>query len=184
MPPDAASELLLDRPGLAEAIERLGLGLARFVEDPARAAIIGIRTRGATLAKRIERLLTERKGWRLPLGVLDITFYRDDLDQLGPHPVARPTDLDFDVEDRTIVLVDDVLYTGRTIRSALDLIVDFGRPRSVRLGVLVDRGHRELPIQPDLTAIKLQVEPGRIVQVCLEEDDGREGVWLIDRRHD
>ena len=155
MSANSVSEVLLDAPSLAEKIRVLADGLAAFVDDPERTAIIGIMTRGATLAQRVHDILLQEKRWDLPVGLLDITLYRDDPSQLASHPLVRKTDLDFDVENRTILLIDDVLYTGRTIRSALDQIVDFGRPRAVKLGVLVDRGLREYPIQADVAVLSV-----------------------------
>jgi pyrimidine operon attenuation protein/uracil phosphoribosyltransferase len=174
-------EELLDARGLAAKIETFAEGMAALVDDPAQAAIIGIRRRGATLGKRCQEILQRRKGWNLPFGVLDITLYRDDLSQLAEHPQVGETDLQFDVNDKIVLLVDDVLYTGRTVRSALDELVDFGRPKAIRLCVLVDRGHREYPIQADYSAITLQTTQNQVVKVCLTEDDGHDQVLLVER---
>lgn len=181
MSANSVSDVLLDAPSLSEKIRALADGLAAFVDDPERTAIIGIMTRGSTLAQRVHDILLQEKQWDLPVGLLDITLYRDDPSQLAAHPLVRKTDLDFDVEDRTILLIDDVLYTGRTIRSALDQIVDFGRPRAVKLGVLVDRGLREYPIQADVAALSVPTTEEQSVKVYLEEDDGRNEVILADR---
>jgi len=141
-------------------------------------AVIGIRTRGAHLAKRIVREIEAIEGHAVPLGILDITLYRDDLQAVGPQPVIRGTDIPFDVEERVIVLVDDVLYTGRTVRAALDEIIDFGRPKRIWLAVLVDRGHRELPIAADFVGERVATAEDQAVEVLVEEKDGEDGVFL------
>ncbi len=141
-------------------------------------AVIGIRTRGAHIAKRIVREIESIEGHAVPLGILDITMYRDDLQAVGPQPVIRGTDIPFDVEEKVIVLVDDVLYTGRTVRAALDEIIDFGRPRRIWLAVLVDRGHRELPIAADFVGERVATAEDQAVEVLVEEKDGEDGVFL------
>ncbi len=144
--------------------------------------LIGIRRRGVPLAKRLAHVLNEITGCRVPTGALDITLYRDDLMrfQVGPQPVLRRTEIPFSIDDRRILLVDDVLYTGRTIRAALDALIDFGRPLSIQLVVLVDRGHRELPIKADYVGKNLPTAPGQSVQVRLEELDGVDEVVLTE----
>lgn len=181
MPVNSTDEVLLDAAALSTRIETFGDALAELVDDPAIAVLVGIRTRGATLAQRLQSYYRQSRQWELPLGILDITLYRDDLSQLAAHPIVRKTELPFDVDNALILLIDDVIYTGRTVRSALDLIVDFGRPRAVKLGVLIDRGSREYPIQPDIAAIELSPSPDQVVKVCLDEDDGRDCVLLRSR---
>lgn len=141
-------------------------------------AVVGIRTRGAHLAKRLVDEMEGIAGQPVPLGILDITLYRDDLQAIGAQPVIRGTDIPFDVEEKVVVLVDDVLYTGRTVRAALDEIIDFGRPRRIWLAVLVDRGHRELPIAADFTGEVLVTTEGQVVDVLVDEEDGEDGVFL------
>ena len=143
-------------------------------------ALVGIRTRGVPLAKRIARLIREISEVEVPTGALDITLYRDDLMRhaVGPQPVVRRTEIPFSIDDRRILLVDDVLYTGRTTRAALDALIDFGRPRSIQLIVLVDRGHRELPIKADYVGKNLPTAPHESVQVRLQETDGQDEVIL------
>jgi len=144
-------------------------------------AIIGIRKRGAILAKRIaERIKTLGKK-EIPLGALDITLYRDDLSVIAPQPVVHQTEIPFNLTGKNILLVDDVLYTGRTVRAALDELIDFGRPREIKLLVLVDRGHRELPIQPDFVGKKVTAGENEMVEVKLKESDQIEEVLIIER---
>ena len=137
-------------------------------------ALVGIRTRGVPLARRLGRLLKEINGDDVLVGALDITLYRDDLmrSPVGPQPVVRRTEIPFSIDDRRILLVDDVLYTGRTIRAALDALIDFGRPRAIQLVVLVDRGHRELPIKADYVGKNVPTSLKESVQVRLQEIDG------------
>ncbi len=143
-------------------------------------ALIGIQRRGVPLAHRIAACIRENEGVDLPVGALDITFYRDDLSLIAQQPVVKGTDLPFDLNGATIVLVDDVLYTGRTIRAAMDALVDFGRPQAIRLAVLVDRGHRELPIRADHVGKNVPTSREELVRVQLEETDAEDGV-VIDR---
>jgi len=139
-------------------------------------ALIGIQRRGVPLAARIAAAIAEHEGVELPVGALDITFYRDDLSLVAQQPIVKGTDLPFDLNGRTVVLVDDVLYTGRTIRAAMDALVDFGRPNAIRLAVLVDRGHRELPIRADHVGKNVPTSREEIVKVHLAEIDGEDGV--------
>jgi pyrimidine operon attenuation protein/uracil phosphoribosyltransferase len=143
-------------------------------------ALVGIRTRGVHLARRLARSLKEITGDDVPTGALDITLYRDDLMRhaVGPQPLVRSTEIAFSIDNRTILLVDDVLYTGRTTRAALDALIDFGRPLAIQLVVLVDRGHRELPIKADYVGKNLPTSREESVQVCLQETDGRDEAVL------
>jgi pyrimidine operon attenuation protein/uracil phosphoribosyltransferase len=142
--------------------------------------LIGIRSRGVPMARRLAGLIEQHEGASVPVGSLDITYYRDDLTRLAHAPIVKRSDLEADIEGRTVVLTDDVLYTGRTVRAALDALTDHGRPRAVRLAVLVDRGHRELPIRPDFVGKNLPTAADEIVHVRLAETDGRDEV-VIDR---
>ena len=139
-------------------------------------ALIGIQRRGVPLARRIAESIKEHEGAVIPVGALDITFYRDDLSLVAQQPVVKGTDLPFDLNGLTVVLVDDVLYTGRTIRAAMDALVDFGRPQAIRLAVLVDRGHRELPIRADHVGKNVPTSREELVRVHLLEVDGEDGV--------
>lgn len=157
-----------------EIVER-----SRGVED---LALVGIRTRGVPIAKRLAHAIAEITGHEVPTGALDITLYRDDLMRhpVGPQPVVRSTEIAFSIDDKRILLVDDVLYTGRTIRAALDALIDFGRPKLIQLVVLVDRGHRELPIKADYVGKNLPTSASQSVQVHLTEIDGRDEVDVQD----
>jgi pyrimidine operon attenuation protein/uracil phosphoribosyltransferase len=145
-------------------------------------ALVGIRTRGVPIARRLARALAEVGGEDVQTGALDITLYRDDLMRhaVGPQPVVKSTEIPFSIDDQRILLVDDVLYTGRTIRAALDALIDFGRPKSIQLVVLVDRGHRELPIKADYVGKNLPTSASQSVQVHLLEIDGRDEVEIQD----
>jgi len=143
--------------------------------------LVGIQRRGVPLARRIADSIEENEGARLPVGALDITFYRDDLSLVAAQPIVKGTELPFDLNGATIVLVDDVLYTGRTIRAAMDALVDFGRPQAIRLAVLVDRGHRELPIRADHVGKNVPTSREEVVRVHLTEIDGQDDVE-IERR--
>ncbi|HEY7172717.1 MAG TPA: bifunctional pyr operon transcriptional regulator/uracil phosphoribosyltransferase PyrR [Vicinamibacterales bacterium] len=143
-------------------------------------ALVGIRTRGVPLARRLKAIIAGINQHELPTGALDITLYRDDLMRhaVGTQPVVRSTDIPFSIDDKRILLVDDVLYTGRTIRAALDALIEFGRPQAIQLVVLVDRGHRELPIKADYVGKNLPTSPSESVQVHLTEIDGRDEVEI------
>jgi pyrimidine operon attenuation protein/uracil phosphoribosyltransferase len=144
--------------------------------------IVGIRTRGEVLAQRVAAMLQKHGFNSIGRGVLDITLYRDDLSEIGPRPLVRPTQINIDIDDRPLLLVDDVLFTGRSIRAALDALSDFGRPSAVRLAVLVDRGGRELPIQPDLVGVTLSDVPkDHRVNVRFAEVDGRDEITVEPR---
>jgi pyrimidine operon attenuation protein/uracil phosphoribosyltransferase len=140
--------------------------------------LIGIQRRGVPLARRIADAIRDNEGVDIPVGALDITFYRDDLSLIAQQPVVKGTELPMGIDARTVVLVDDVLYTGRTIRAAMDALVDFGRPQAIRLAVLVDRGHRELPIRADHVGKNVPTSREEIVRVHLEETDGEDGVEI------
>ena len=142
-------------------------------------ALVGIRRRGVELAARLQNIL-QQKLVEIPLGILDITLYRDDLSAVAKQPVVRETQIQFDLDGKDILLVDDVLFTGRTIRAALSELVDFGRPQSIKLLTLIDRGHRELPIQPDFTGKFIQTKNNQSIEVHLKELDGEDKILLIE----
>jgi len=169
---------VLDKEGIKKTLFRIANEILEKNKTIESLVIIGIRYRGAYLAERIASYIGEIKGKEVPVGTLDITLYRDDLTQVAEQPVIHETEIDFDVDGKTIILVDDVLYTGRTVRCALDELIDFGRPRSIQLAVLVDRGHRELPIRPDYVGKNIPTSLKEAVEVFLEETDKREGVII------
>jgi len=176
--------LLLNAKELQETLEKLARQIAAAVPGDVPVAVVGIRRRGETLARRLLPLLEKSGLPPVQYGALDITLYRDDLTTIGPSAVVRKTEVDFDVTDTWLVLVDDVLYTGRSVRAALDALADLGRPRAIRLAVLVDRGLRELPIQADFVGLRADTEPHHVVDVKLVETDGVDRVELNDRRDD
>jgi pyrimidine operon attenuation protein/uracil phosphoribosyltransferase len=172
-------KVLLTTEKLRAAISELAKKIRGAFKDPKELVVIGIRTRGATLAQRLREQLEKLYQHKIPFGILDITLYRDDLSTLNSQPVVRETRLPFDVTGKKIILVDDVIFTGRTIRAALDQIVDFGRPKLVRLVALVDRGWREYPIQPDIVGLTIETTADQIVQVRFKEIDGDDEVLLV-----
>ncbi|HMO16718.1 MAG TPA: bifunctional pyr operon transcriptional regulator/uracil phosphoribosyltransferase PyrR [Oligoflexia bacterium] len=171
----------LDDEQIRRAITRIAHEILERNRGPKKVAVVGIRTRGEFVAERIRNQINTLEGVEVPLGVVDITLYRDDLSHNAEQPLVRGTDLPFNVDAFNIVLVDDVLFTGRTIRAALDAIVDFGRPISVQLAVLVDRGHRELPIRADYIGKNIPSSRQEVVEVCLCEKDGEDAVYLREK---
>jgi pyrimidine operon attenuation protein/uracil phosphoribosyltransferase len=172
--------LVMDADRMARALTRMAHEILERNRGLDEIALVGIRTRGVPLARRISRSLHEINGDDVPTGALDITLYRDDLMRhpVGPQPLVRRTEIPFSIDDRKILLVDDVLYTGRTIRAALDALIDFGRPQAIQLVVLVDRGHRELPIKADYVGKNLPTSLKQSVQVRLQEIDGTDEVLI------
>jgi pyrimidine operon attenuation protein/uracil phosphoribosyltransferase len=179
------ARVLLDEEQVARTLSRIAHELIERNDDLDAVALVGIHTRGVPIAQRLRRLVEERSGVELALGQLDITFHRDDVHVRGgqaprrPQPLVRDTKLDFELEGRTVVLVDDVLYTGRTIRAAIDALFEYGRPRRVQLAVLADRGHRELPIRPDYVGKNLPTGKDERIQVELVEIDEVDRVLLL-----
>ncbi|HEY7682406.1 MAG TPA: bifunctional pyr operon transcriptional regulator/uracil phosphoribosyltransferase PyrR [Gemmatimonadales bacterium] len=169
---------LLDDRAIARALTRMASELVERCQGTTDVLLVGIQRRGVELAQRLARLVAAQEGHPVPTGKLDITLYRDDLQAIGPRPVIGETDLPDNLDGRTVVIVDDVLYTGRTIRAALDELADFGRPRRILLCVLVDRGGRELPIQPDIVGLKQATDSADRVDVLVKELDGRDAVEL------
>ena len=169
---------LLDDRAIARALTRMASEIIERCHGATDVVLVGIQRRGVELAQRLARLVENQEGRAIPTGKLDITLYRDDLQAIGPRPVIGETQLPGDLDGRTVVIVDDVLYTGRTIRAALDELADFGRPRRTLLCVLVDRGGRELPIQPDIVGVRQATGPSERIDVFVKELDGRDAVEL------
>ncbi len=190
LPRAQAARVLLDADAVSRTLARIAHELIERNEDPAAIVLVGIHTRGVPLAHRLRRLVAERSGVEPSVGVLDITFHRDDVLVRGGEaprqlqPVVRGTTLDVPLEGRTVVLVDDVLYTGRTIRAAIEALLDYGRPERVQLAVLVDRGHRELPIRPDYVGKNLPTSRRERVHVQLVEIDEIDRVVLVGEADD
>ena len=185
-PSPPAPKLLLDAEALSRTLSRIAHELIERNADLTSVALVGIQTRGVPLAERLRGLVAERSGYTVELGAVDITFHRDDVmvraggAPLHPQPVVRGTTLDFALEGKTVVLVDDVLFTGRTIRAAIDALLEYGRPARVQLAVLVDRGHRELPIRPDYVGKNLPTARTERVHVQLVEVDEIDQVVLVE----
>jgi len=173
--------VVLDADRMARSLARIAHEILERNRGLDEIAFVGIRTRGVPLARRIAKAIQDISGHEVPTGALDITLYRDDLMRtpVGPQPLVRKTEIPFSIDDKRILLVDDVLYTGRTIRAALDALIDFGRPREIQLVVLVDRGHRELPIKADYVGKNLPTSAAQSVQVHLTEIDGRDEVEIL-----
>jgi pyrimidine operon attenuation protein/uracil phosphoribosyltransferase len=169
---------VLDETGIDRALTRIAHEILERAGGTEALALVGIRTRGVSLAQRIAQRLSAIESAKVPVGALDITLYRDDLGLKAGAPILRGTDIPFPVGGKTVVLVDDVLYTGRTIRAALDAIMDLGRPRMIQLAVLIDRGHRELPIRPDYVGKNVPTSRREIVRVELREHDGQDRVVI------
>ncbi|HMU61996.1 MAG TPA: bifunctional pyr operon transcriptional regulator/uracil phosphoribosyltransferase PyrR [Gemmatimonadales bacterium] len=169
---------LLDERAIARTLARMAVEIVERCAGTEGLLLVGIQRRGVELAERIGRVIGAAEGVEVPIGKLDITLYRDDLQTVGVGPVVGETKLPGSLDGRTVVIVDDVLHTGRTIRAALDELADFGRPQRILLCVLVDRGGRELPIQPDIAGQTVRVRPGERVDVFVSELDGRDAVEL------
>lgn len=172
---------MLESNDVERTLRRIAHEIVEKNPDMAEVAVVGIHTRGAVLAGRLHRMLAELTGVEVPLGEIDISFYRDDLKGRAAdrQPVVHASRIDFPLEERTIVLVDDVLFTGRTVRAGIDALFDYGRPARIQLAVLCDRGHRELPIRPDYVGKNLPTSRGERVSVELAETDGEDGVSIL-----
>ena len=169
---------IMDVEDMARATKRIAHEIVEANKGIKDLVLVGIRRRGVPLAHRIAEAITEFEGKSVPVGTLDITLYRDDLQLVAKQPVLRKTELPFGVEDKVVVLIDDVLYTGRTIRAAMDEIMDFGRPKAIRLAVMIDRGHRELPIRADYVGKNVPTSGREIISVKLREQDGDDSVTV------
>ncbi len=181
-PPNfVATRTVLDAREMSLVIRRMAGQLLEQHLDLEAVLLVGIHTRGVPLAERLADEVKAQEGHTLEIGTLDITLYRDDLSTIAPQPVVKGTSFPCPIDDRIVILADDVLYTGRTVRAALDELKDYGRPRAVRLAVLVDRGHRELPIHADVVGKTLQTRASELVEVAFTETDGSDSVRLLQR---
>jgi len=168
--------VIMDGSEMQRAITRIAHEIIEANKGTDQLVFLGIQRRGVPLARQVAEVIAKVEGVKLPIGALDITFYRDDLSTLGPAPRVAHTEVPFDVSDKIVILVDDVLYTGRTVRAALDEIMDWGRPRAIRLAVLVDRGHRELPIRPDFVGKNVPTAGREVIKVKVLDFDGKQEV--------
>jgi pyrimidine operon attenuation protein/uracil phosphoribosyltransferase len=174
-----SEKVLMSEEEIRRALVRIAHEIVEKNQGSESLVFVGIRTRGLPLAQRLADIINYFEKVNLPVGALDISFYRDDLSYLGIQPVVHRTDIPMDIAGKQVILVDDVLFTGRSIRAAMDALIDFGRPRSIQLGVLVDRGHRELPIRPDYVGKNIPTSRDEEVEVRLKETDGRDEVVLV-----
>ena len=170
--------VLMDEQGINRALVRISHEIVEKNKGVEDIVLVGIRSRGVPLAERIAEAIANIEGQKPPVGILDITLYRDDLSHLSYQPVVRPTTMPVDLDRKTVVLVDDVLYTGRTIRAALDAVMDMGRPHAIQLAVLVDRGHRELPLRADYVGKNVPTSSKEIISVLIQEIDNEDRVVI------
>jgi pyrimidine operon attenuation protein/uracil phosphoribosyltransferase len=170
---------IMDKELINRSLMRIAHEILEKNKGTKELCLIGIRNRGAYLAGRLRDCIEKIEEVEIPVGILDITLYRDDLTLIAAQPVVHKTEIDFDINDKVVVLVDDVLYTGRTVRAALDALIDFGRPKSIQLAVLLDRGHRELPIRADYAGKNIPTSKNEMVEVHLEEVDGKDEVVIV-----
>lgn len=170
---------ILDATEMDRILTRMTHSILEIHHGATDMALVGIQTRGVHLARRLQKQIAQIEGAAVPTGQMDITLYRDDWTQIGHHPVVQATDIPFSVDGKSIILVDDVLFTGRTVRAAMDALIDFGRPGRIELAVLVDRGHRELPIQADYVGRQVETRKSETVNVLLAEHDGKDEVVIV-----
>ena len=181
MPQFTEKAVLMDGEAIRRSLVRISHEIVEKNKGVENIVLVGIRTRGVPIAERLANAIEKIEGTRPPVGVLDITLYRDDLSTLAYQPVVRTTELPVDISGKIVVLVDDVLYTGRTIRAALDAVIDMGRPTTIQLAVLIDRGHRELPIRADFVGKNVPTSSHEVVSVQLDATDGAEKVVIRER---
>lgn len=180
MPEIYEKSILMDDTAVQRALTRIAHEIVEKNRGLSDLVLIGIQRRGVPMATRIARILDQIEGQIPPVGILDITFYRDDLSKLSAHPVVNGTDIPFNINDKTVVLIDDVLYTGRTIRAAIEAVFDMGRPAAIQLAIMVDRGHRQLPFRPDFVGKNVPTSNTESIHVELMEFDGKDRVVLCD----
>ncbi|HHU92305.1 MAG TPA: bifunctional pyr operon transcriptional regulator/uracil phosphoribosyltransferase PyrR [Halanaerobiaceae bacterium] len=176
-------KMIIDEDGIRRIITRIAHEIVEKNKGTEDLVIVGIKTRGIPLAQRLAEKIKEFEGVEIPVGILDITLYRDDLSLIAQQPIVHRTEIPFDINGKKVVLVDDVLYTGRTVRAALDALMDIGRPQTIQLAILVDRGHRELPIRADFVGKNLPTSREEVVSVNLRELDDEENVLILSRNN-
>ncbi|MBP7310671.1 MAG: bifunctional pyr operon transcriptional regulator/uracil phosphoribosyltransferase PyrR [Candidatus Cloacimonetes bacterium] len=170
---------IMDKAQMERSLQRMAHEIIEQNRGLEKIRLVGIRSRGVPLAERLSDYLKLISNQEIPVGILDITLYRDDLSTISHQPVIKGSELPFDIEDAIVVLVDDVLFTGRTVRAAIDALMDFGRPRNIQLAVLIDRGHRELPIKADYVGKNVPTSKEEIIKVALEDLDGEDSVKIV-----
>ena len=170
---------IMDKDQMERSLQRMAHEIIEQNRGLEKIRLVGIRSRGVPLAERLSSYLKLISNQEVPVGILDITLYRDDLSTISHQPVIKGSAVDFDIEDAVVVLVDDVLYTGRTVRAAIEALMDFGRPKQIQLAVLIDRGHRELPIKADYVGKNVPTSKEEIIKVSLEETDGEDSVKIV-----
>jgi pyrimidine operon attenuation protein/uracil phosphoribosyltransferase len=172
---------ILDQEAIERTLTRIAHEIIEKNKGTQDLCLVGIRTRGVFLAERLSRYIEKIDGNIVPVGILDITLYRDDLTLISEQPVVRETQINFDINNKRVILVDDVLFTGRTIRAALDELMDFGRPKIIQLAVLIDRGHRELPVRADFVGKNIPTSQNETIEVRLQEQDQKDEVVIVER---
>ena len=173
--------VIMDATRIDRALSRIAHEIIEHHAGAKDLALVGIRTRGVPLAQVLTNKIAEFEGTRVPLGSVDVTLYRDDLSQISPNSIVQETELPFNLDEISVILVDDVLYTGRTVRAAIDALLDFGRPRSIQLAVLIDRGHRELPLRADYVGKNVPTSQREVIKVSCREIDGEDKVSIVER---
>lgn len=173
--------VIMDEDKIRRSLTRIAHEIIEKNKGTQDLVIIGVRSRGVPLSKRLNEMIEQIEGAKVPIGIIDITLYRDDLSSLAEQPVLNKTEIEFDLKSKKVVLVDDVLYTGRTVRAALDALADLGRAKSIQLAVLIDRGHRELPIRADYIGKNVPTSKNEVISVMLKETDGTDGVIIKEK---
>jgi pyrimidine operon attenuation protein / uracil phosphoribosyltransferase len=172
---------IMDQEAIGRALMRIAHEILEKNKGTQDLCLVGIRNRGVYLANRLAECINKIENKQIPVGILDITLYRDDLTLIAARPVVHKTEIDFDIGGKNVILVDDVLFSGRTIRSALDALIDLGRPKTIQLAVLIDRGHRELPVRPDYVGKNIPTATNEMVQVRMAEVDGKDEVVILEK---
>jgi pyrimidine operon attenuation protein/uracil phosphoribosyltransferase len=173
---------ILNKKAIERSLRRIALEIAEVNKGLENVFLIGIRSRGVPMAKKLAVYLKELEDHEMPVGIIDISLYRDDLSLISEKPIVKGSEINFDINGKIVILIDDVLYTGRTVRSAIDAVLDFGRPKQIQLCVLIDRGHHEMPVKADYIGRYVPTSSDEIIKVALEETDGEEIVRIMERK--